>query len=67
AAGGRPHAWFTANAKARIGRIALELGDRERGAALLEDAAATLRVQLGEGNRDYLAVRRVLDALREDI
>ncbi|MEO1087639.1 MAG: tetratricopeptide repeat protein, partial [Acidobacteriota bacterium] len=55
-------AWFTANAKARIGRIALELGDQARGMALLEDAAHTLRVQLGESNRDYRAVRRMLAA-----
>ncbi|MEM1180612.1 MAG: serine/threonine-protein kinase [Acidobacteriota bacterium] len=60
---GRGDAWFTANAKARIGRAAAELGDRWRARVLLEDAAATLRLQLGEGNRDYLAVATELRAL----
>ncbi|MCG8457817.1 MAG: serine/threonine-protein kinase, partial [Holophagales bacterium] len=55
--------WFTANIKARIARAFLELGEVAEGHAILLDVRRTLEVQLGPGNRDFLAVSRLLAPL----
>ena len=47
--------WFVANSKIRIARALVELGLVEEAQPILDRAIRTLRVQLGEKNRDYQA------------
>jgi len=55
--------WFIANGKTRIARGFAQLGLDDEARPLLESALATLRVQLGEENRGYLATRELLESL----
>lgn len=51
--------WFVANSKIRIVRGLVELGLTEEARPILAKAIDTLRVQLGEENRDYQAALRL--------
>ncbi|MDA8017285.1 MAG: protein kinase [Thermoanaerobaculia bacterium] len=55
--------WYVANAKIRIARGLMELGLEGEARQLVAAAMETLRVQLGERNRDFQSAERLLARL----